>query len=81
VGARATNAKKAEVYRRIDQNYRFCIYDSGEPGTWVQQVRRLRGLVPPGFHQPRIKGRSRNRQGCIVRIDWPGAAIRQPRGH
>ena len=38
MAGRASNPKKAEVYRRIDENCRDCIYDDCVPGTWVQQV-------------------------------------------
>ena len=38
LGPRATNPKKAEVWRRLDRMCRWCLYDKLADGNWVQQV-------------------------------------------
>lgn len=35
---RASGAPKARVWKLIDAKCRDCVYDSEEPGTWVEQI-------------------------------------------
>jgi len=34
----ASKPTKAEVWRRINENCRFCIYDKHAEGTWREQI-------------------------------------------